>query len=217
MRQEGHGYGSLGSLDDAVYTKAHHSPGSEIYCAFMRKSITYIVKENISREPVVTRWAQLSDKILGQLRTMIDEMRRIPKPDARICNADGGSLWDCRLPTSLDRYGPFADTQELHSFLRNKLEKAPPHPEVDEMIELQKRDWGQPVFTHGDLSSLNILVRGDNVVGIVDWETAGWYPPYWEYTTASQVNIRDLWWADYIHKFLDPWTEAMAMEKTRQR
>jgi aminoglycoside phosphotransferase (APT) family kinase protein len=153
--------------------------------------------ENISGEPVVARWAYLSeqsrDKVLGQLGTIIDEIRRIPKPDGRICNADGGSLWDCRLPTSLDRYGPFANTQEFYSFLCNKLEKAPPtHPEVDEMIDLQNRDWGQPVFTYGDLNNLNILVRGDNIVGIVDWETAGWYPPYWEYTTALQVNIMNL-------------------------
>jgi len=34
------------------------------------------------------------------------------------------------------------------------------------------------VFTHGDLSSLNVLVRGDQIVGIIDWETAGWYPSY---------------------------------------
>lgn len=36
------------------------------------------------------------------------------------------------------------------------------------------------VFTHGDLSSLNILARVDDIVGIIDWETAGWYPSYWE-------------------------------------
>jgi hypothetical protein len=32
------------------------------------------------------------------------------------------------------------------------------------------------VFTHGDLSSMNILARGDNVVGIDDGETAGSIP-----------------------------------------
>jgi aminoglycoside phosphotransferase (APT) family kinase protein len=76
---------------------------------------------------------------------------------------------------------------------------------------------GQPVFTHGDLSSLNILVRRDDILGLVDWETAGWYPPYWEYTSACQVNLRNTFWARYIGSFLEPWPEALKMEKTRQQ
>jgi hypothetical protein len=27
---------------------------------------------------------------------------------------------------------------------------------------------------------------------MVDWETAGWYPPYWKYTTASQANPQNM-------------------------
>lgn len=50
-------------------------------------------------------------------------------------------------------------------------------PEVQELIRLQNKSWPF-VFTHSDLSSLNILVRGDNIVGIIDWETAGWYLSY---------------------------------------
>jgi hypothetical protein len=59
---------------------------------------------------------------------------------------------------------------------------------------------------------LNILVRGDVIVGIVDWETAGWYPSYWEYTTASQVSPMNWFWREEIDKFLDPMPEALEME-----
>lgn len=38
---------------------------------------------------------------------------------------------------------------------------------------LSMRNLTHRLFTHGDLSSLNILACGDKVVGIVDWETAG--------------------------------------------
>lgn len=65
------------------------------------------------------------NKLLGQLKGLIDEMRRIPAPDGRISNVDGGSLYDCRLSSSLDRFGPFGNTYEFHGFLRNCLEKAP--------------------------------------------------------------------------------------------
>jgi len=73
------------------------------------------------------------------------------------------------------------------------------------------------VFTHGDLSSLNILASGDDIVGIVDWETAGWYPAYWEYTTAWHVNPQNEFWRDEVDKFLQPMPEELAMEKIRRK
>jgi hypothetical protein len=47
-------------------------------------------------------------------------------------------------------------------------------------------------------------------VGIIDWETAGWYSSYWEYTTACQVNPQILSWAHEIDKFLTPMPEELA-------
>lgn len=82
-------------------------------------------------------------------------------------------------------------------------------------MELQDRPWPPPVFTHGDLSSLNILVRSDEVVGIIDWETAGWYPSYWEYTTACQVNPRNPFWREQIDKFLEPMPGELEMDQVR--
>lgn len=40
----------------------------------------------------------------------------------------------------------------------------------------------------------NILVGDDgHLSGMLDWESAGWYPEYWEYTTAMRFG-RDSWW-----------------------
>ncbi|KAN0123120.1 kinase-like protein [Russula decolorans] len=36
-------------------------------------------------------------------------------------------------------------------------------------------------LTHGDLLPHNILVKGSKITGIFDWETAGYYPEFWEY------------------------------------
>jgi len=35
-------------------------------------------------------------------------------------------------------------------------------------------------FTHGDLLPHNILVDGSTITAIIDWETAGFYPEFWE-------------------------------------
>lgn len=41
------------------------------------------------------------------------------------------------------------------------------------IIAQHEEPYPSLVFTHGGLSSLNILACEDKVVGIVDWETAG--------------------------------------------
>ena len=92
-----------------------------------------------------TRWGRLSEqsrsKLLGQLRKMIDEMRKMPAANGKISNVDGGSLYDCRLPCSLELFGPFENTHEFHNFLPNSIEKSSPgHPDVDEMISMQRRE-----------------------------------------------------------------------------
>ena len=73
------------------------------------------------------------------------------------------------------------------------------------------------MFTHGDLSSLNVLARGDEVVGIVDWETAGWMPGYWEFVCAWNVNARNLFWRGEVEGFVERDGRALEMEGVRQR
>jgi hypothetical protein len=52
--------------------------------------------------------------------------------------------------------------------------------------------------------------------GIIDWEFAGWYPCYWEYTSAWQAHYTRQGREESILKFLDPHPEALNMEITRQ-
>ncbi|PYI29801.1 phosphotransferase enzyme family protein [Aspergillus indologenus CBS 114.80] len=71
-----------------------------------------------------------------------------------------------------------------------------------------------PVFTHGDLHRENVLVRKVvdpvtneeeyEVAALVDWETAGWYPSYWEYAHIFPLLqwIDD--WPAYVERILDP-------------
>ena len=43
------------------------------------------------------------------------------------------------------------------------------------------------VFTHGDIAPRNIMVdETHRITGILDWETAGWYPDYWEYSNIMR-------------------------------
>lgn len=85
------------------------------------------------------------------------------------------------------------------------------------MVAKQDGLWPPPVFTHGDLNPFNIMVHGNRVASIIDWEFSGWYPFYWEYTSAWYGNRIRKAWQDSLAKFLDPYPEELRMEITRQK
>jgi aminoglycoside phosphotransferase (APT) family kinase protein len=160
-------------------------PVPRVICSFTHKSNTFIAMERIDGEMLATIWPSLSEssrcRILTKLKILVEIMRELKPPDGftGIANVVGGQLIDFRLPRTDHGFGPFETTQDFHAFLRDGLKKLPNlDPEVGHMIELQDGPRPAPVFTHGDLSSLNILVNGDTVVGIIDQKFAGWYPYY---------------------------------------
>ena len=183
-------------------------PVPKVIFAFTNHGRTYIVMERIDGDMVCSGWLNRSEesktKILSHLKNLIQEMRCLPPPQVgRIANIDGGSLYDCRLSGPSLRFGPFSSIDEFHKHLRGGIElNFNLNPEINRLITLHDGHWPL-VYTHGDLSSLNILARGDKIVGIIDWETAGWYPAYWEYTTACQVNPQNSFWREEIERFLD--------------
>ncbi|USP80544.1 kinase-like protein [Curvularia clavata] len=220
-------YGRTATLNEASalqFIAKHTSiPVPRVYCAFIHQHRTYIVMERMRGEPVARGWTRRSEeskaKILDQLKKMVEEMRRISPPeDVGVASVNGGPLYDVRLPGTAFYFGPFKTVQDFHKFLRNDLKAHPGlSADVNELISRQENTSSGLVFTHGDLSSFNILASGDEVVGIIDWETAGWYPSYWEYTNAWNVYPFNGFWQEEVDKFLEPMPEELAMEKIRLR
>ncbi|QKD61532.2 serine/threonine protein kinase [Fusarium oxysporum Fo47] len=183
-------------------------PVLAVNCSFVHKDRAYIRPGKLSA-------ADLSD-IFAQLRRIFQVLRALVPPDeVGVQSCLGGSLRDSRIPRSRPRFGPFKTIQDFHRWLREDLEPDN-HPD-----RFKGQFWKEikemPVFTHGDLNPFNILVRGDQVVGIIDWEFAGWYPCYWEYTSAWYGNR--IWQGrqELLAKFLDAYPTELEMEKTRQR
>jgi len=206
-------------------------PVPKVHCSFIHNGRAYIVMERIQGESLGDSWAgrtqQSKDKITAQLRAIFEELRALKPPGAGIESCVGGSLFDCRLPQSDRRFGPFPSVQAFHRWLRDdiSLEDVQPRPtlseedlqEIKAMVIKQDGPWPPPVFTHGDLNWPNILVRGDDVVGIIDWEFSGWYPHYWEYTSSWTNHPLATIWQDYVGEILDKHPEELKMEMTRQR
>ncbi|TVY46266.1 hypothetical protein LOCC1_G004151 [Lachnellula occidentalis] len=209
-------------------------PVPHVYCSFVHRNRAYIVMERISGQPFPEALKTLSDAdredIFTQLRSMIQQLRKLePPPGTGVESCTGGSLRDPRNPRARPRFGPFKKVQDFHLWLRDGVQ-IKEHPEVAnvhmtdqdwrdlrEMAAKQDGAWSNLTFTHGDLNPFNIMIRGNQVVSIIDWESAGWYPFYWEYTSAWCGNITRKWWQDRVIKFLDPYPDELKMEITRQK
>lgn len=143
----------------------------------------------------------------------------------KICVA--GTVREASVPRPCPRMGPFNTIQEFHLFLKENLR--PEEVKVDkeddedwqgifEMAARQDGPWPPPVvFTNGDLNPFNILVCGDEVAAIIDWEYAGWFPNYWEYTTAWCGSLARTKWQDNLRKFPDAFSVELEMEKVRNK
>ncbi|EEP82322.1 hypothetical protein UREG_07187 [Uncinocarpus reesii 1704] len=110
----------------------------------------------------------------------------------RICSAIGTLIRSTRVPDH--KMGPFENEKEMCEYL---LAPASMHTfktreeynaVVQRAEELQERPH-QITFTHGDFKAHNILVDEDgHLAGFLDWESAGWCPEYWEFTTAMSPD-----------------------------
>ncbi|KAK0721768.1 hypothetical protein B0T26DRAFT_739204 [Lasiosphaeria miniovina] len=123
-----------------------------------------------------------NEHIATQLKDYMAQLRAIPKsvnPEMAICNTLGEPCRDPRLQGEFP-IGPFPDEASFSRLMRYPDDPA--------------RHGHKIVFTHADLNPRNILVErvvrrdgtrgGWAVRGIVDWETAGYYPEYWDATKA---------------------------------
>ena len=200
-------------------------PVPRVYHAFERKGRVYIVMQRINGTYAAGQWyyrpEESKQKVLQQLKTMVEDLRSLQAPQgAGVANIDGGPIYDPRLPWK-NQWGPFSCVSEFHQALVDNQDIAAvrdnAYRDLQELALFYRQPWPHTVFTHGDLSSLNILCRGDEVVGIVDWETAGWLPPYWEYVTAWNVNPQNEFWQAEVDKFLTPWAHAREMDAVRRK
>ncbi|KND87311.1 hypothetical protein TOPH_08021 [Tolypocladium ophioglossoides CBS 100239] len=69
------------------------------------------------------------------------------------------------------------------------------------------------VMTHNDLDPRNILVKGSQVVALLDWEYSGFYPEYWEYCKALWRPGWDGSWVKdrAVDRILEPYLKELAI------
>jgi aminoglycoside phosphotransferase len=123
------------------------------------------------------------DELSGYLR----QLRSLEPPEKGfIGSVNQGPLLDHRAGHV--RFGPFHNVDDFHSYLR--IGGPPETWMYDSVVKtVHGRSGAYRVkLTHADLNPTNIQYHNGRIMGIIDWECAGWYPEYWEYTK--------MWFAD---------------------
>ncbi|KAK3944326.1 kinase-like domain-containing protein [Diplogelasinospora grovesii] len=116
---------------------------------------------------------------LKQMRSL--EITFLEGGSSKVGGVGGTKGFDHRLGSSRC-WGPFATLSEFHTHIRfgEPVEDWVHEPDV---MAVHQTLYTLK-FTHADIHPGNIRVdpKTYRITGIVDWEFAGWYPEYWEYT-----------------------------------
>ncbi|KAH8698375.1 hypothetical protein BGW36DRAFT_375959 [Talaromyces proteolyticus] len=97
---------------------------------------------------------------------------RSETPTPKVQGVDGSKLYDMRILGVSRGFDPFGSIQDFHAFLTDGFEMSTEQfPELNRLVMMHQKSNFATYFTPGNLNIANILVRGDNVVGIQgNWE-----------------------------------------------
>ncbi|KAI6859630.1 hypothetical protein KC338_g2617 [Hortaea werneckii] len=195
----------------------------------------YIVMERIRSASLQSQWPLLQEKhkqaIIKELQSYFIDLRKLTPPNPSYY----GSLdrrpvqdmvfWTAKPDAKVN--GPFDSHEKL----------------IEAMVEKYIRDGGaifraeyylqclpqilcrcDSVFTHGDFQKKNVMIEEDQegsgwIVTILDWESSGWYPSYWEYSTAfCALGKWDDDWCLHLRRVMEPadseaaWVKPIRLE-----
>lgn len=215
----------------------------EIFGLLVSGSIKFLFMTYFPGETLEKVWPILSPaqklEVRDQLNPMLKALRNVPEPPLEEGQSalGGGTPRRCKDNRYMTRTAGKQITNEVefNTFLTTNLLRR--ENSAIRMIRSFMRDDHRMVMTHGDLHPRNIIVtvkeasdlsnEGNhlplsgvnhasiNVCGILDWETCGWYPEYWEFVKAlCTVSSNDpLWdWRDYLPASIGFWPAEYAFD-----
>lgn len=155
-----------------------------------QSTLTVLVMTAMPGQPLDTVFHRLSykerEQLSKDLKSALSQLRCIPKKTSHaFSNSCGGPMVDHRFPSG--NRGPFHLISDFNAMLvhRSVLQET-----KDNISSVHARQY-RSVFTHADLHPSNILIDRGRLSGIVDWECAGFFPEYWEFTKLMYGVRRD--------------------------
>lgn len=194
--------GSVKEADIIRFIQRHTSiPTPRVIASADGYGSRYLLMKNVPGKNLETVWTTLEPaqrtRIVEQLRSYIAQLRSLQSPHGRaVCSLNGAPIRDFRI-TSSGAVGPFPDEAAFNDRL---IQTSAYYDERVTLPDFRSRLRADHaiVFTHGDIAPRNIIVEGDTIVALLDWEQAGWCPEHWEWVKAmwcppSPQPAGDLW------------------------
>ena len=173
-----------------------------------------MVSERVPGVPLVDVWQGMSvadqAAVKEQLRVQLGSMRACTQPF--IGRVGGRETRNC-YDGMRDLYcGPFGSEDEFDRWCSRRVCGGP-------LVRFKWWRWLQGerkkrgmagkeerfVLTHGDLTPRNIMVQGNRVTGIIDWERSGFWPEWAEYAFNMVLcQGHEEWWVPVLAELLTP-------------
>ncbi|RDW84100.1 aminoglycoside phosphotransferase family protein [Aspergillus mulundensis] len=139
-------------------------------------------------------------QLVADLKACVEQLRRIPNTTPYlICDSLGGPITDHRIPG--DTGGPFNTEADFNEHLVSHLTAS--FTDVVRIENLPAREHAHFYFAHSDFHQSNLLIERGRLCGIVDWESAGFKPEYWEFTKAMYSHLHHPVLADIFRRVFD--------------
>ncbi|KAI0351280.1 kinase-like protein [Trametes cingulata] len=182
----------------------------------------YLIMNFVDGEILQRVWRKLTDgqrlSVMRRLAGFVEELRSLSQPvplpesglphSGWIGSTQGHPFVDYCMTREDIPLGPFADERAFYDWRMSRYSQfGEVHPPTGvRLAEMRRRmpDDHPIVFTHGDISGRNVLVRvhGDGpddveIAAVIDWEQAGWRPIYWEARKWIFIGPQTLGWLEY--------------------
>lgn len=168
---------------------------------------TLILMRRIPGEPLSEAWPKLSteqrENIARQTAEYLLQLRKLQADNIQALG--GGPVYSNFLfndPVDNLPHGPLASDEELWADMERGLNE-----DVPEAVRMRLRrcmpSASPYTFTHSDLTNVNIIVKNSSLTGIIDWETSGYFPVWWEYVSTSVPDSEeDREWKTLLRKYM---------------
>ncbi|KAK4244623.1 hypothetical protein C7999DRAFT_43729 [Corynascus novoguineensis] len=152
-----------------------------------------MVSDRVPGVPLVDVWQHMTAAdqaaIKDQLRVQLARMRACTEPAiGRMGGKPTRNVYDGPRGTA---FGPFADEEAFDSWCLARVRRIP----------LVRSMW-KWLLSGEHMTPRNIMVLGNVVTGIIDWELSGFFPEYAEYAFARLCHAHEEWWIPVLEELL---------------
>lgn len=170
-----------------------------------------IVMEYVPGKTLHAVWptlpSDLKERVCKDTWKIIQTLRAIVRPEglpSLYTTVDGSELYPPPFTGYANEAVPLIEKDEdfRQIILRNYVERnGLSYADGQEVLDKFPRS-ASSVFTHGDIKPKNIIVDEEaNILGLGDWEMAGFLPDYWEHVGMfSKVTEDQTEWAEVMQR-----------------